>query len=86
MAGSANNLLAWCTTRRSIDYRKYILQITQPSQYRYSQLQYRFAVISEAPGNLANILTRRSNKKIHYFLQNELFIKNFLKNMILTLT
>ena len=28
----------------SISYRKYILQITQPSQYRYSKLQYRFAV------------------------------------------
>ena len=27
-------------------YRNYILQITQPSQYRYSILQYRFAVIS----------------------------------------
>ena len=25
------------------------MQITQPSQYRSSQLQYRFAVISEAP-------------------------------------
>ena len=32
-----------------IHYRKYILQITQPSQYRCTQLQYRFAVISEAP-------------------------------------
>jgi len=32
-----------------IYYRKYILQITQPSQYRCTQLQYRFfAVISEA--------------------------------------
>ena len=36
-------------TRRSLYYRKYILQITQPSQYRYTQLQYTFAVISEAP-------------------------------------
>ena len=27
-------------------YRKYILQITQPSQYRYAKLQYRFAVTS----------------------------------------
>ena len=29
--------------------RKSILQITQPIQYRCTQLQYRFAVISEAP-------------------------------------
>ena len=36
-------------TKRSIYYRKYILQIKQPSQYRYTQSQYRFAVISEAP-------------------------------------
>ena len=46
-----------CTTRRSIYYRKYILEITQPSQYRYTQLQYRFAVISEAPqynGHMTN--------------------------------
>ena len=28
--------------------RKYILQITQPSQYRCKQWKYRFAVISEA--------------------------------------
>ena len=35
--------------KRSIYYRKYILQITQPSQYRYTQLHYGFAVISEAP-------------------------------------
>ena len=27
-------------------YRKHILQITQPSQYRYAKLQYRFAVTS----------------------------------------
>ena len=36
------------STERFISYRKYILQITQPSQYRCAQLQYRFAVISEA--------------------------------------
>ena len=34
---------------RFISYRKYILQITQPSQYRCTLLQYRFAVISETP-------------------------------------
>ena len=33
----------------SKSYRKYILQITQPSQYRYAKLQYRFAVISGSP-------------------------------------
>ena len=36
-------------TERFISYRKHILQITQPSQNRWTQLQYRFAVISEAP-------------------------------------
>ena len=40
------------TTKRSIYYRKYVLQITQPSLYRYTQLMYRFAVISEAPNKL----------------------------------
>ena len=30
-------------------YRKYVLQITQPFQYRCTQLQYRFAVISDSP-------------------------------------
>ena len=30
-------------------YRKYILQITQPSQYRYAKLQYRFVVTSGSP-------------------------------------
>ena len=34
----------------NIYYCKYILQITQPSQYRFAELQYRYAVISEAPG------------------------------------
>ena len=32
-------------------YRKYILQITQPSQYGYAKLKYRFAVISGSPSN-----------------------------------
>ena len=36
-------------TERFISYRKYTLQITQPSKYRCTQLQCRFAVISEAP-------------------------------------
>ena len=37
------------STERFIYYRKYILQIAQSSKYRYAQLQYIFAVISEAP-------------------------------------
>ena len=36
-------------TERFIYYRKYILQITQPSQYRCTELHYGFAVISETP-------------------------------------
>ena len=35
-----------------ISYRKCILQITHPSQYKYTKLQHRFAVISEAPSIL----------------------------------
>ena len=35
-----------------ISYHKYILQITRPSQNKYTKLQYRFAVISEAPSIL----------------------------------
>ena len=34
------------TTGWPRSYRKYILQITQPSQYGYAKLQYRFAVTS----------------------------------------
>ena len=37
------------STKCFIYYRKSILQITQPSKYRCTHLQYRFAVISEAP-------------------------------------
>ena len=37
------------STGWSISYHKYILQITQPSQYRYAKSQYRFAVISGSP-------------------------------------
>ena len=39
-------------TRWPRSYRKYILQITQPSQYRYGNLQYRFAVTSGSPSTL----------------------------------
>ena len=41
---------AYYHTERFISYRKYILQITQPSQC--TQLQYRYSVISEAPSRL----------------------------------
>ena len=36
-------------TERSIYYRKQILQITQPSQYRFAKLQCRYAVTSGSP-------------------------------------
>ena len=42
-------LISYTYTTCFIYYRKYILQITQPSRTRFTQLQYRFAVISEAP-------------------------------------
>ena len=35
-----------------------MLQITQPSQYRYTQLQHKFAVISEAPSTIINKQTK----------------------------
>ena len=37
------------TTGWPRSYRKYILQIRQPSQYGYAKLQYRFAVTSGSP-------------------------------------
>ena len=46
------NALNQIITERFIYYRKFILHITQPSQYRCTQLQYSFAVISEAPSIL----------------------------------
>ena len=39
----------WVDTERFISYRKYILQTRNLSQYRYTQLQYRCAIIFEAP-------------------------------------
>ena len=33
-------------------YRKYLLQITQPSQYWYAKIQYRFAVTSGSPSSI----------------------------------
>ena len=41
-----------------ISYRKYTLQITQPSIYRCTQLQRRLAVISEAPSSWLRHLFR----------------------------
>ena len=38
-----------CDTGWPRSYRKYILQITQPSQYGYTKLQYRFAATSGSP-------------------------------------
>ena len=37
------------TPGRPRSYRKYILQITQTSQYRYAKLQHRFVVTFGAP-------------------------------------
>ena len=39
-------------TGRPRSYRKYIQQITQPSQYGYAKLQYRFAVTSGSPSTI----------------------------------
>ena len=39
-----------CCTGWPRSYRKYILQITQPSKYIYAKLQYRSAVTSGSPG------------------------------------
>ena len=54
-----------------IYYRKYILKITQPSPCRYTQLQYRFAVTSEAPS-------------IHYMFKKQLpiFIVTYYINWV----
>ena len=43
-------------------YRKYILQIKQPSQHRYAKLQYRFAVTSGSPSTC--VVTRQINSNI----------------------
>ena len=48
-------------TDRFTYYRKYILQITQPSQYICTQLQYRFAVISEAPSRFIEIESKEGS-------------------------
>ena len=52
------------STKRSIYYRKYMLQIMQPSQYRYTQLQYRFAVISEAPSTMCDVWSFATANKL----------------------
>ena len=35
-----------------ISYRQYILKVTQPSQYKYKKIRYRFAVIPRSPSIL----------------------------------
>ena len=65
-------------TERSMYYRKYMLQITQPSQYRYTQLQYIFAAISEAPSMKGN---RFLSKSVHvmFVLNSTIFyLEEFL--------
>ena len=45
-----------CNTGCPTSYRNIILQIKQPSQNKYTELQYRFAVISGAPSMAREIL------------------------------
>ena len=47
-----NQLYAVMHNRRPISYRKFILQITQSSQYKYTNLKYRFAVTFGAPSTM----------------------------------
>ena len=63
-------------------YRKYILQITQPSQYRYTKLQYRFAVTSGSPSTIIHMyntcfmpsLTYKTQKQsINHWRHNKIF-------------
>ena len=54
----------------SISYRKCILQITHPSQYRYAKLQYRFAVISGSPSRLPAYLPSFPPPDYKTFLQH----------------
>ena len=63
-----------------IYYRKYILQITQPSKYRCTQLQYRFAVISEAPSIWFFISGIRPDIKVDTRPADKFSIRN--KNVI----
>ena len=44
-----HQIFRFTTTGWPRSYRKYILQITQPSQYRCAKLQYMFAVNSGSP-------------------------------------
>ena len=58
--GSLENIYIQSASKRTTEcfiyYRKYLLQITQPSQPRCTQLQYRFAVISEAPSTFISVI------------------------------
>ena len=55
-------------------YRKYILQITQPSKYRYAKLQCRFAVTSGSP----SIYLLRDCNATKCTFHNEINGKTFL--------
>ena len=57
----SNSIQDWKDTGWPRSYRKYILQITQPSQYVYAKLQYRFAVTSGSPSIFNTNKTFRNN-------------------------
>ena len=64
-----------------IYYRKYVLKITQPSQYRCMQLQYRFAVTSEAPSKYElNI----GLKKTMVIIFKNVFLEHLILNKTVT--
>ena len=46
-----------------IYYRRHILKITQPSQYRCTKLQIRFAVTSEAPSKWSASVSETARRK-----------------------
>ena len=49
-------------------YRKYILQITPPSQYGYAKLQHRFAVTSGSPSILLLFMSFQFFLLLHFDL------------------
>ena len=67
-------------TQCFIYYRKYILKITQPSQYRCTQLQYRFAVISEAP-SIIDIVYNTLLFSSMLYLTNIIFYDQFINKL-----
>ena len=71
------------------NYRKYILQITQPSQYRFAKLKYRFAVTSGSPstsrqwdkivyGNICIFLTGQY-RPFYFFNSYQLYCNLFIQ-------